>query len=175
MLKIVETTGIYFDDSYRKSYADVIREYSFSPMKVELSSDLKFTSDVSMWTSYVCMFPVSKKYGNHIRFNDTGNVYETQKYGNTLTSPGNEKYIGFEKSLSADIWGDENPKYVFNVSIGSEEMVDGFANNLKAFFWDVNTGCNKLYFSKFNMDKRVKVVQGTEWKNYAAWKLNVLE
>lgn len=171
--RIIENTELYFDSSYSKKYAAVHREYTFSPLQIEMVSDFEFNTDVNLATSYVCMFPVSKRFGRYARFNDTGYLYTTPESGKTLTTGNFENYLGMDKTLSVDIWGDENPKYVFNVSIGNEDMVDYFRNKLKVFFWDGNVGENKLYFSKYDLDELTKIPAGTKWHNTAAWKLIV--
>lgn len=171
--KVLENTELYIDSSFTKKYADVRREYTFSPRKINMDSDFEFSTEVNLATSYVCMFPASKRFGRFARFNDTGLIYTTPESGKTLTTDSFENYYGMDRTLSVDIWGDANPKYVFNVSIGNDDMVDYFKNNLKVFYWDANIGGNKLYFSKYDLEEMTKIEAGTKWHNTASWMLNV--
>lgn len=169
-LLMVEHTYLTINGKQSGKYADVKRSYIISPSEINLSSEFDFTSDVYVGTSYVCMLPSNKSYGNNIRFIDSGNVYKTPKSGSTLTTENYEHYIGKEKTMSVEIWGDSNPAYVFEAGIGSEDMVDYFSNELKVFYWDLNKQSNKLYFSKYDSKDYKLVKSGTKWSNSAYWK-----
>ncbi|MEG6614499.1 hypothetical protein V6C42_16780 [Pseudoclostridium thermosuccinogenes] len=172
-LKIVENTFLTFDEGLKKKYSTVQRKYTVSPSRIKLETDFRFVKDVYMGTSYVCMFPTKKEYGRYIRFDDTGKTYETPELGKTLTDGTYKNYMGHEESLSATIWGDSSYKYEFKIRIGNKDMVDGFRNRLKAFYWDVNKLGNKLYFSKFDNDDYKKIEAGTSWHNESSWELQL--
>jgi hypothetical protein len=170
-LRILENTSLTLDENQTKKFADVKRIYTIYPTKIKLNTILTFTRDVYMDTSYVCMFPVTKDNGRHIKFNDTNNIYTTPQYGQTLSIQNNHNYLGKEKTLSAQIWGDSLANYKFPLSIKNEEMVDSFKNELKVFYWDLNKSVNKLYFSKYNFSEHRVIKSGTIWNNTAEWEL----
>jgi len=172
-LKIVENTFLTFDEALTQKYSEVQRTYIIFPTKILLETDFNFIYDVYMGTSYVCMFPTTKEHGRYIRFDDTARTYETPKSGDTLTENGHTNYLGYEKSLSATIWGDSVYKYEFKIQIDNIDMVDGFKNKLKTFYWDVNKIGNKLYFSKFDNDEYKKIEAGTTWHNVSSWEINL--
>lgn len=170
-LKIKEYTSLAFDQSATSLYADVVRDYTVFPAKIDFESEIRFTKDVFMSTSYVCMLPTSKYFGRYIKFNDSGNIYSTSKIGAAISGDEKSNYLGKEKTLSVDIWGDSYLPYKFRVWIDNENMVDGFRNDLKVFYWDFNSTSNKLYFSKFNENEHVKVSKDTTWKHNQGWEL----
>ena len=92
------------------------------------------------------MIPMTKTYGRNIKFIDTGNVYKTPISGKTLSTDEFSNYIGKEKTLSVEMWGDNDPSYRCVVGIENEEMVDRFQNQLKVFYWDINTLQINLFF-----------------------------
>lgn len=172
-LKIEEETLLTIDGKESGQYARVKRIYLVEPSKIELETNFEFTSDVLMKASYVCMFPVSKTYGKNILFTNSGNIYSTPECGQTLTTDNFNNFLGKEEATSVEIWGDKKPFYKFEVSIRDKEMVNNFDNDLKTFYWDLDNGINKLYFSKFDSAKYTKVCSGTKWKNNAVWKLTI--
>ena len=172
-VEIIECTSLYMDNKFSKKYADVERKYTIKPSNIIFSSNFKFTRSIYMGTSYVCMMPVLKNYGRYIKFGDSGNVYNTPKPGNTLTTNKYYNYLGKEKTLSVKIWGDKNPNYKLKASIDNYDMIDNFKNELKVFYWDCNIYGNKLYFSKFNNDKCNKIMSETIWNNKVQWELIV--
>jgi len=172
-LLIIEKTSLTINNNQSDKYADVKRTYMISPSEITLYTDFDFTSDIYMGTSYVCMFPSNKSFGNNIRFMDSGNVYKTPKSGTTLSTDNFENYIGKEKTMSVEIWGDSNPTYVFEAGIGNEEMVENFNNELKVFYWDLNKQSNKLYFSKYDNKDFKLIKSGTKWSNSAYWKFKI--
>ena len=172
-LKIEEKTFLTTTPEYNTKYAEVERTYIVSPAEISLKSNFKFTSNVFMGTSYVCMLPMPKEYGRYVWFEGTLDFVTTPKKGETVANTNIENYYGKEKSTEVRVWGDTNPAYVFEVSILNKDMVDNFKNSLKTFYWDINKDANKLYFSKFETDQDEKINKGTEWENYSEWKLHV--
>lgn len=172
-LKIVEQTCLTINKKEASAYADVQRSYIISPSEISLSVNFNFISDVYMGASYICMLPSNKSYGRYIRFIDSGNVYETPSSGTTMSSTNFENFIGKEKTRSVEIWGDSNPSYIFEVGIENKEMCDDFNNELKVFYWDLNTQSNKLYFSKYDNEDYTLIKSGTQWSNLAYWKFKV--
>jgi hypothetical protein len=172
-LTINESTSLTLDDGLKNKYANVTRIYTILPSKIMLDTHFEFTSDVYMETSYVCMFPIPKNRGKFIKFDDSGNVFETPALGETLTTGDFENFIGKEGTLSVQIWGETIPSYEFNVKIDNEDMVDNFDNKLKVFYWDLNQYSNKLYFSKFDSEDPKRIFTGTKWDNKAEWEFVV--
>lgn len=170
-LKIIEDT--YLTMSGSKKYASVKRTYIISPSKIDLYTEYNFISDVYVGTSYVCMIPITKTYGRNIKIVDTGNVYRAPASGNTLSTDEFSNYIGKEKTLSVEMWGDHNPSYRCIVGIENEDMVDRFQNELKVFYWDINTTTNKLYFSKYDNEDYTLISKGTKWSNHAFWEYQI--
>lgn len=170
-LKIIEDTHLTMSGS--KKYASVRRTYIISPSKIDLYTDYNFISDVYVGTSYVCMIPITKTYGRNIKFIDTNNVYKTPESGRTLSTNEFSNYIGKEKTLSVEMWGDHNPSYRCIVGIENEEMADKFQNELKVFYWDINTTTNKLYFSKYDNEDYTQISKGTKWSNHAFWEYQI--
>ncbi len=173
-IKIIEKTTLTTDENFSSPYADVIRNYTIRHATIDLTVDYKFTACVFMGTSYVCMFPIEKKFGNFIQFNDAKLVYTTPEVGKTSSTYAFDNFIGEKETLSAQIWGSMDQRYRFNVWIGNSEMVDNFSNKLKVFYWDLNKATNKLYFSKYDTDKRRKIEVGTTWHHEQGWSLNLL-
>ncbi|HCC07793.1 MAG TPA: hypothetical protein DEP72_06525 [Clostridiales bacterium] len=115
-LNIVEYTSLLRPED-GSVYANVRRNYVVEPSRISLETDFEFVSDVFIGTSYVCMFPVSKEYGQYIFFGGDKDPYETPKHGETLTEGSFENYYGKKEALEAKIWGPANTAYKFRVSI----------------------------------------------------------
>ncbi|MCX7745760.1 MAG: hypothetical protein N2645_02565 [Clostridia bacterium] len=171
-LKIVEKTALFSDPELKHKYASVERVYLVFPYKILLDTHLNFISDIYMGTSYVCMFPVSKRNGRYVHFKDIRKTFTTPPYGQTLTTKIFPNYIGKESTLSAQIWGDSISNLKFNIWIKSREMVDHFKNELKVFYWDVNPFGNKLYFSKYDFRDYKIITSGTNWHNSSGWEIS---
>lgn len=169
-LRIEEETILTLDGKETSQYARVERVYLIEPSKIELETNFEFTSDIYMELSYLCMLPASKQYGKNILFTNSGNIYSTPDYGQTLTKDNFKNFLGKEEATSVQIWGDEEP-YRIEVSIKDREMVNNFSNEFKTFYWDLNEYSNKLYFSIFDLGSPTKISSGTKWKNKAVWKL----
>lgn len=170
-LSIMENTLLTFDDAFKNKYADVERVYTIYSSKLKLQTKFKFTSDVYMGTSYVCMFPTSKKRGRYIKFLESGNEYKTPKTGETLTTNEFDNYIGKEKTLAVKIYGESDFPYSFKVSIQNESMVEYFKNKYKVFYWDANEMGNKLYFSRYNNEDYKLIKAGTQWVHEQEWEI----
>jgi len=172
-LTVKEYTELYLNNEKENTFCNVVRNYFFEPSKITFTSDFSFTKDVYLGNTYVCMFPVSKKYGNHILFKEPNKEYVTPSYGETLTTKVYSNYYGLLPTLSAEIWGDTAEDIHFIISIKDLEMVDYFNNDLKVFYWDINKYENKLYFSKYDTKSPTLITVGTEWNNEAVWQLIV--
>ena len=168
-LTIYESTSLAFDDNSKNRYANVLRKYTILPSKITLETNFEFTAQTFMGTSYVCMFPVSKSFGRYAKFIDSGNTYKTPPTGQTLTAGSFENYLGKEKTMSVEMWGDAKPSFKFDVRIDNAGMVNNFNNKLKVFYWDLNRDTNKLYFSKYDSENLQKIPAGTKWSNKAEW------
>lgn len=172
-LTIMEYTQLYTNNDKENTFCNIVRNYFFEPSKITFTSDFTFTKGIYLGNTYVCMFPVSKKYGNHILFVDPDKEYTTPPFGETFTKDGFENYYGLLPTLSAEIWGDESDDIRFKVSIKNRQMVDNFQNRLKVFFWDLNKNENKLYFSKYDTNSPTYITAGTVWNNKAVWEIIV--
>ncbi len=169
ILKVNENTSLNVDELNIKRYATVERNYIFGTNSIKLATKFSFVKDVFLGTSYVTMFPISKQYGQYIKFDTSDKVFKTPSFGVTETKEGYENYIGKVDATSALMWGDKNCEYKYKVWIKNKEMLDNCNNELKVFLWDINKFSNKLYFSKYDTDNPKKIFAGTVWENLQGW------
>lgn len=176
-LKVVEETKLYWGDaangySEDEHYADTVRTYTIVGPQIRLAVDYKYVKDAYYSTSYTCMFPINKKYGLYCAFLDGEellSVVETFKVGQA-------DYSGKQHDGNASdrciMWGyDGMEKYKFDVRVLTPETsCNNFDNDMKVSFWDMNTGSNKLYFSKYNSTTPLeKVDSGSEIHTECQW------
>ena len=163
-LKIVETTQILYEDT-ETPWADVVRTYYINANKIRLFVDYEILANTYFDISYTCMFPVSKKYGEYIKFNNVdGTVtnYQTAPFGTKLD------VFYRADSMKAKIWGPEEPSWTFDVQVFTQnDSCDSFKNSFRTAYWDMNTSQNKLYFSKFEGGQLVEA--GTTWNTESEW------
>jgi hypothetical protein len=170
-LEIIENTYLTIQNNREQKYAKVIRKYIVDSNEIKLKTTFEFVDNIYMGTSYVCMFPISKTYGKHIVFEESGNEYATPSFGATKSTATFENFIGKEATKSVEISNKDSMNYTFEVAIGSSEMTNLFSNKLKVFYWDMNSMGNKLYFSKYDNDKPVLVMKDTRWENESRWEI----
>jgi len=175
-LKVVEETSLFWGDakngySEDEHYADAVRTYTIVGPQIKLAVDYTYVKDAYYYdASYTCMFPINKKYGLYCAFLDGEkllHVAETFKVGDASY---NGKFHGNAASDRCIMWGyDGMEKYKFDVRVLTPETsTNNFNNTMKVAFWDMNTGTNKLYFSKYG-SPRQKVALGTEIHTECMW------
>lgn len=173
-VKIVEHTQIYFHEQPNKPFVNVTRNYLINGADVWLECDYDFILDAYFNLSYTGMFCVPKENGNHIIYNNvdgTTKEYSTVSKG-TLNSQGvyDSHFDYGNPATSVEIYGDANPDLRIHAEIyDAEVMADNFVSEEKTFFWDMNVGENKLYFSKFDSKKPHKVEKNTHWDTLVRW------
>ncbi|HBL83861.1 MAG: hypothetical protein A2Y17_08025 [Clostridiales bacterium GWF2_38_85] len=173
LLKIVETTQIYYFESDEDIFANVTRTYYYNGTEEICECDYEIVQDTYFTLSYPTMFPISKDYGTRIVYNlENGKTREW-----TSSEVGKADYSGpMDKgnaAMSVTIFGHKDPRYQFNVAIyDKEDMTDNFKNAEKTFYWDMNVGQNKLYFSRFSSSTPELVKTGTTWHTLASWEFN---
>lgn len=178
-LKIVEETTLYWDpagDDGKYNYAEeykycnAVRTYTIVGPQIRLSVDYTYLKDAYYDLSYTCMFPIEKKYGLYCAFLDGKekllSVIETLKTGKADYSGAMYKGNAAERCI---MWGyDGREKYKFDVRVLTPATsCNNFNNTDKTFFWDMNTGTNKLYFSKWG--NKDKVEAGTQIHTECQW------
>lgn len=176
-LKVVEETSLYWGDaadgySEDEHYADAVRTYTIVGPQIRLAVDYEYVKDAYYSISYTCMFPINKKYGLYCAFLDGEellSVVETFKVGKA-------DYSGKQHDGNASdrciMWGyDGMEKYKFDVRVLTPETsCNNFDNDMKVSFWDMNTGSNKLYFSKYDGDMPFeKVASGSTVHTECQW------
>ncbi len=175
-LKVVEETSLYWGDpangySEDEHYADTVRTYTIVGPQIRLAVDYTYVKDAYYYdASYTCMFPINKKYGLYCAFLDGEellHVAETFKVGDASY---NGAFHGNAASDRCIMWGyDGMEKYKFDVRVLTPETsTNNFNNTMKVAFWDMNTGSNKLYFSKYG-STREKVASGSEIHTECMW------
>lgn len=158
----------YTDDDV---YAEMVRKYTFTGPQIRLNVDYKYVKDVRHSRSYTCMFPVDKKYGLWCElYNNEGelvNTIETLKVGKA-------DYTGkhYDKNVAtrARLYGYADPRYQVDVRVTTfEDSLDMGKGDYKTSFWDMNTTCNKLYFTKFSNASPITLKAGTEFHTESFW------
>lgn len=173
ILKVVENTQLHTGDS-ANPYADVVRTYVVAGKTVTLGCTFDFTRDMSFCLSYFTMFPISKLEGYRTVFNHTDGT--TAEYLSTYyeKNPSAPNFGGYfddgHAAPSVDIYPKTENGTHFHIEIYRiDDMTDNFNNTDKTFMWDMSSGQNKLYFSRFRSDKAELVKAGTHWDTLASW------
>lgn len=181
-LKIVEETTLYWDpagDDGKYNYAEenqycnAVRTYTIVGPQIRLAVDYSYMKDAYYDISYTCMFPIQKQYGLYCAFLDGKenllSVIETYKTGKADYSGAMHQGNAAERCI---MWGyDGREKYKFDVRVLTPATsCNNFNNKMKTAFWDMNTGTNKLYFSKFPSGSGMeKVAVGSEVHTECQW------
>lgn len=158
----------YTDDDV---YAEMTRKYTFTGPQIKLNADYKYVKDTQLHRSYTCMMPISKKYGLWCdMYNDKG---EQVKHITTL-KVGAADYSGPSNSgnsaCRAVVYGYVNPEYQLDVRVTTlEDSLDNYKGDYKTAYWDMNTGDNKLYFTKFNNSEKKNIAAGDEFHTESIW------
>ncbi len=170
-IKIVEKTKLHYGDE-NDTYCDVIRTYRIAGKQITLNVDYKYTKDCRFYLSYTCMFPIEKKYG---LWADMYGI-DGKKLTTIETSRvGKADYSGPANSGNAAsrvvVYGEGSDRYSFDVRVNTwKDSVNDFDNDYKTAFWDMNTTSNKIYFSKYFIDKPTDIKKGTEFHTECVWR-----
>lgn len=176
VLRIVEKTQLHWGDT-EDTYCDVVRTYTITGPQIILDVDYEYTQDCYHWLSYTCMFPIEKKYGLWCDMigvdNNLIKTIETLKVGAAdYSGPMNSGNAAWR----ADIYGYEDDRYHFDIRVRTiESSLENMTNAFKTAFWDMNTGTNKLYFSKFDQNTPTLVPAGTTLSTQCLWYFSVEE
>ena len=151
-LRIVMHHNIYEQEYAQENVLiNVEKSYLFNGFDVLFDSKLYMTQDVKFNTSYSCMFPVMKTYGNCMMlYNADG----TTTYAKTSpVSMGGRDYDITKWNFNSpkiEVWGENNPEYHMTVEIMNPEDQFMGATNKKSYVGlrDMLGGAqNKIYFS----------------------------
>ncbi len=167
---VVERTKLHWGDE-NDSYCNVTRIYTFCGPQVRLNVDYDYTQDCCFYLSYTGMFPVDKRYGLWCDMYDAQGsklaTIETEKVGKADYS-GNV-HSG-NAAVRAVIYGYEQTDYSFDIRVTTfADSVNDLNNDYKTSFWDMNQTQNKLYFSKYFLDKPTNVSAGTQLRTECIW------
>ena len=166
-----ESTRLHWGEA-ANYYANVVRTYTVVGRTIYFDVTYDFVKDCWYQLSYTCMFPVPKTHGLYIDFlNDDGT---TTKVASLKVGAADYSgpYYGKLPASAAHIYGYLDTQYSFLVQVYSKaDSVENFKDSYKLFYWDMNAGENKLYFSKFDMNGNTKVASGTHWDTSCSWTL----
>lgn len=180
-LVIVEETNLYWDPAgddkkyqYDENniYCEATRTYTIVGPQIRLAVDYRYLKDAYYQYSYTCMFPIQKQYGLYCAFLDDEkllSVIETYKVGKADYSGKMHQGYAADRCI---MWGyDGREAYKFDVRVLTPETsTNGFNNTTKTMFWDMNTGTNKLYFSKFpSTGAKERVAAGSQIHTECQW------
>lgn len=168
-LRVVLHNNVY-DGEYNEDNVLLCVEkiYLFNGYDVFVQSNIRVVQDTYFKTSYTCMMPIYKKYGNNALFyNDDGSqkLVRTPLQG---TSNYGSNFSDNNVSSRVEMWGDESPAYHMTMQIYNPE--DQFKDSaLHTRLWDMNPATNKLYFSAFSEATATLVPKGTTWDYRSSW------
>ena len=173
LLKIVENTEIYFDKQPDNVFAKVERIYYYAGKSIYNECNYEIVQDTYFSLSYTAMFPINKDYGTRIVYHlENGKTREwtTSKVGKADYSGPMDKG---SNALEVDIFGHKDPRYIFNIKVHTKaDSTGNFGNGSKTFYWDMNAGQNKLYFSRFPDTGASLVKKGAKWNTLTSWAFN---
>ncbi len=164
-LRVVIHTNIY-DGEYKPEnvLVSVEKIYLFNGEDVLLDSYLNIVKTTYFTYTYSCMMPISKQYGNCVKFyNDDG----TETLVKTPLSSTKGGFAEKNKACKAELWGEEQPAYHMTVTIHNPKD-QFYHSSLYARLWNINASQNKLYFSMFS-DTPDPVRKGTSWNFKNSW------
>ena len=168
-IHIVEKTQLYWDpagDDGKYNYSDsniyayAVRDYTLCGPQITLKVDYDYVKTAYYLMSYTGMMPIEKPYGLYCAALDgDGNVMtvcETLKKGSPdYDGPTYET----KKAERVIIWGyGENADYKLDIRALTPDTCFDKDNGMIRF-WDMNSGSNKLYISKFPAGGTKSVVE----------------
>ena len=112
---------------YEKNYAkenvlmNVEKSYLFNGFEVLMDAKIYLTKDVHFNSSYSCMFPIMKDYGNcmYLYGEDGSKVYA--KTNPTGDGSGKSYTVWDNKATKVELWGEKNPEYHLTVEVHNPE------------------------------------------------------
>ncbi len=172
-LRIVMHHNVYEQEYAQENVLmNVEKSYLYNGYDVLCDSTLYCTQDVSFNTSYSCMLPISKKYGNCAMFylEDGSTVFMKTPLSNTA----DETRMGVNSS-HIDLWGEDNPKYHMTVDLFNPEHQLMSSNTsgkgYVGFREMLGGGSNKLYCSMFSNPGMLEY--GSEFNYSSRWAFSV--
>ena len=160
-LRIVMHHNIYEQEYAQENVLmNVEKSYLFNGFDILFDAKLYMTQDVKFGSSYSCMFPVMKTYGNRMMLY---NMDGTTTYA--VTSPtalGGRDYdytIWNHESTKVELWGENNPEYHMTVEIMNPDDQFMGATKKKSYLGirDMLGGAqNKLYFTFGTSEPTIK-------------------
>ncbi len=167
-LRVVIHTNIYEGEYTQENVLlNAEKLYLFNGGDIFLQSKLYVTRNTYFKTSYTCMLPIYKKYGNYMMFyNDDGStklvktpVVGTSNYGSNFSD--------YNVASEVEVWGEQAPAYHITMKIYNPQ--DQFLQSERyTRLWDMNPSSNKLYFSAFSQTPTL-IKKGTEWEYLSSW------
>lgn len=179
-LRIVEKTKLYNDPAgddgkynYDENlvYATAVRDYTIVGPQIRLAVDYDYLKDTYYQLSYTCMLPIEKKYGLYCagigKDGKLAFVYETTKKGIKPDYSGTT-WKGKE-AVRCIIFGyDQYEPYKIDVRVLTPDTSIN-NNKSKLMFWDMNSGSNKLYYSKYEDGSYTKEAANTLIHTECQW------
>lgn len=167
-LRVVIHNNIY-EGEYTKEHVLICVEkiYLFNGEDVFVDSKLSIMQNMYFKTSYTCMMPIYKKYGNNIRFYNDDGTTKLVRTPTTGSSNYGNNFSDYNKASRVEMWGDDFPAYHMTMQIYNPD--DQFLSSERfTRLWDMNPISNKLYFSAFSETASL-VKKGTEWNYRTSW------
>ena len=151
-LRIVMHHNIYEQEYAQENVLmNVEKSYLFNGFDILMDAQLYMAQDVSFGSSYSCMFPIMKEYGNCMMLY---NMDGTTTYAKTSpVALGGREYDLTDwnhKTTKVELWGERHPEYHMTVEIGNPEQQFMGAASKKSYVGlrDMLGGNqNKVYFT----------------------------
>lgn len=156
-------------------YANLTRKYTFTGPQIKLNVDWVYARDSYQAKIYACMFPVSKKYSYYCDMIDrNGAVIKTiatRPYGDTSIPNYSGSHNSGNEATRAVVYSPDYPNFEFDIRVNTlEDSMNGFRDAFyKTSYWDMNSGANKLYFSRFDEGQKILHKKGTETHTECIW------
>ena len=170
-IRIVMHNNIYeLDYKQENVLINVEKSYLYNGYDILCDSKLYMTQDVRFGGStYPCMLPISKKYGDSMfvyNMDGTVDYVKTLPYGQTT-----EKIHGGHLATKVELWGPADPALHMTVEIlnPDHQFISSKEGSSAGYLKikDMSTGSNKIYFSSFTDPRTVK--KGTELHYQSKW------
>ncbi len=151
-LRIILHHNIYEQEYAQENVLmNVEKSYLFNGFDVLFDAKLYMTQNVKFDSSYSCMFPITKSYGNCMMLY---NMDGTTTYAKTSpVALGGREYDLTDwnhKTTKVELWGENNPEYHMTVEIMNPDDQFSYATNKSSYLGirDMLGGSqNKLYFT----------------------------
>jgi len=159
-------------------YAKLTRKYTITGPQVKLNVDYLYMRDTYHARCYSGMFPIKKDYGYYCdMFDKDGNFIKTiatRPYGDTSIADYAGPANSGNEATRAIIYSKDYPNYQFDIRVNTyKDSLNEFKNaSYKTAYWDMDSTTNKLYFTRFDKDKKVLHAKGTEIHTECIWLFN---